>query len=203
MTLSPSSPSFAVNPLVEIFAHEPRLRLTRGNKDVYHGLRAQVPSLVSLVDGKSAVEVAALDTLEAWDGSSALGAVSFIVQANPHRPPPQDKFGRIDIVIVPEASRGLGLGRLLLTCAALHLVQNHYTEMYSISCLAAHPAVSKTLESLSFVPNDRGSRNYVHEELRLEGLDLAALDATLSQEAELSLQRVKYGLRQRQNSATA
>ena len=199
MTFSPSPPT---DPLAEIFAGETLLRLTRGDMDVYQALRAQVPALVSLVDGKNPLEAAALDALVTWNGTVALGAVSFIVQANPHKPPPRDRFGRIDIVIVPESSRGLGLGRLLLTCATLYLVRHHGPEIYSISCLAAHPAVSKILESLSFVPDDRSSKNFVHEELRLEPLDLATLDATLARKAESILQRVKYDLRQGQISGS-
>ena len=150
-------PAPAPDVLPDVFAEPSRWRLSRGDLEAYQELRAREPQLVSLLDGKP--DGGGLETLALWEGSRLQGAVSCVVQVNPLRPTAANRFARIDIVVVPAASRGLGLGRVLLAGATAHLLRSQGELLYSISCLAAHPAVAHTLEAMGFAP---GARDGLH-----------------------------------------
>ena len=195
----PGDPPADPDALPEVFAQSSRWRLSRGAVDAYQELRAREPQLVSLVDGKP--DAGDLEALVLWEGPRLQGAVSYVVQVNPRRPTDANRFARIDIVVVPFASRGLGLGHVLLAAATAYLLRSQGELLYSISCLAAHPAVAHTLEAMGFVPGARDHLHYVHEELRLERSQGPALAARFCGEAAAALRRASYALRQRRSSA--
>ncbi len=193
------APAEGPDPLPDVFSEPSRWRLRRGDLDAYQELRVREPQLVSLVDGKPNAGV--LEALVLWEGGRLQGAVSYLVQVNLLRPPGANRFARIDIVVVPPESRGLGLGHLLLASVTAHLLRSQGELLYSISCLAAHPAVAHTLEAMGFVPGARDHLHYVHEELRLEPGAVPALAARFSREAATALRRASYTLRQRRSGA--
>jgi GNAT superfamily N-acetyltransferase len=197
---APARSSFRPPPvqgaLDDLFAAAPRLRLSRGERDAYLALRLREPQLVSLADGRPAA-AAALEALVLREGDAVLGAVSYGVQANPNRPPGHARYARIDIVVVPPEARGLGCGRLLLACVTAHLLRSQGGQLYSLSCLAAHPAIAHVLESAGFLPGPRTALHYVHEELRVELEGRAALAARWDGEVAAALRRVAFALRQR------
>lgn len=182
--------------LTDVFGEDPRFILEQGDLNTYQTFRHQEPNLVSIVDGKPDM-AKDLDALVLRMEGNPVGAVSFLVQANPRKTPPFDSYGRIDIVVVPGASRGAGLGRLLLLSATLTLLRDHGSSLYSISCLAAHPAVATVLESVGYTPEHRGNSDFVHEELRLEGEDRPGLERDFSTRLRGSFQQVRYALRQK------
>ena len=192
---TPEPPSQGLSdPLPDVFREPARWRLSRGDVAVYQALRATEPQLVSLLDHKPA---GALEALVLWESGTPLGAVSCVVQTNPLRPAEAQRFARIDIVIVPKHLRGLGLGRLLLASATAFLLQTQGPLLYSISCLAAHPAVAHALEELGFAADVRAALHYVHEELRLPPGEVPVLAERFRDEAAACLRRSAYALRQR------
>ncbi len=182
--------------LTDVFGEDSRFILEQGDLNIYRGFRHQEPNLVSIVDGKP--EMAKnLEALVLRLEGNPVGAVSFLVQTNPRKTPPSDSYGRIDIVVVSAAARGMGLGRLLLLSANLVLLRNHGSSLYSISCLAAHPAVAAVLESVGYTPGRRENTLFVHEELRLENEDWRGLERDFSGHLGQSFQQVRYALRQK------
>lgn len=181
--------------LTDVFSGDDGFRLEQGDLSTYQGFRHQEPNLVSIVDGKP--EMAKnLDALVFRIKGIPVGAVSYLVQRNTNKSPPNDFYGRIDIVIVPGSARGAGLGRLLLLSANLVMLRGHGSSLYSISCLAAHPAVAAVLESMGYTPARRENTSFVHEELRLEGEDWRNLERDFSIRLRQSFQQVRYSLRQ-------
>lgn len=181
--------------LADVFGEDPWFFLEQGGLNIYQGFRHQEPNLVSIVDGKPEM-AKALDALVLHMNGHPVGAVSYLVQTNTRKTPPGNRYGRIDIVIVPASSRGSGLGRLLLLCANLVLLRNHGPSLYSISCLAAHPAVAVVLESVGYTPEHRENTDFVHEELRLEGQHHHSIERDFTGYLTRSFQAVRYGLRQ-------
>lgn len=183
--------------LADVFEGQAGCRLTLGDHAAYQSLRLREPQLVSLADGKVPGTVSGYDAMALWHGEALLGALSFRVQRNPRREAPHDRYARIDVVVVPDARRGVGAGRLLLACATAYLLRTGEAPPYSISCLAAHPAVAHTLESMGYVPRPRAELQYVHEELTVAPDAAPDLARRFADEAAAALRRVRYALRQR------
>ncbi|MEE8397221.1 MAG: GNAT family N-acetyltransferase [bacterium] len=181
-----------------LFGPYPTLRMTRGDLGTFRRLRMLEPGLVSFNDGKPLAPGALFGVLAFHVRDEPAGVVSFGVQPNLKKKAERNRFARIDLVIVPPGWRGLGVGRLIVECAVSFLLQNFGGRLYSISSLAAHGAVAKVLEELGFVANERPELSYVHEELRLEEKDPAAVGAEVTKKTGETLRLVFYRLRQRE-----
>lgn len=155
---------------------------------------------MSIVDGMAGEDAGALDALVLSRENTTVGTVSYLVRENPHKSGKRNRFARIDLVITVERYRTLGAGRALLLCVIVHLLRSWGERLYSISCLAAHPAVEKTLENLGFESEAKENLNYVHEELKLEGRDSEALAEHFAGLADAALKKLNYNLRQRDGS---
>ncbi len=184
--------------LVSLFAPYPRLSLSLGKEEIYKRFRCIEPSLVSYHDSKLGVEKSGVQVLVAHAADSPAGVASFLVETNGHRSGPTNQFGRIDLVIVSPECRGLGLGRLLVFAVIIQLLEVYGHSLYSMSCLAAHPAVEKCLEEVGFRGERRSKGQFKHEELRLEALDINDLLSTLASRMSSAMQATNFRLRQRQ-----
>ena len=187
--------------LVDLFRRYPRLQLTRGDEAAYQRFRCREPNLVSYLDehgsggGRCRLQVLVLRAQ-----GQPVGTVSFIVETNRYRPSQANKFARIDLVMVDPSARGLGFGRLLILCVITYLLRAHGKGLYSISCLAAHAAVEKSLQELAFAGRPKKDENFRHMELKLEALDLDRLARQLAQKTATRLQAINFHLRQRENA---
>lgn len=186
--------------LLDILNEDADFSMVLGDLATYRNFRHQEPQLVSIVDGKPDL-AGQLEAMVIRHKGQPLGALSFLVQENRHKPPPANKFGRIDIVIVPSQSQGIGLGRFLLLCGNLLLLRNHKSQLYSISCLAAHPAVAAVLEQSGYSAERREKEQFVHEELRLVEGGWRNMERDFTTLAVQSFQRLRYTLRQRKRNA--
>lgn len=185
-------------PLLEdLFADHPKFRLTLGNTDIYRQFRSREPHLVSIVDELPKSQLLLADVLVLHWGGAAIGAASFALQANPQKRERRRRYARIDLVIVPPGFRGVGVGKLLLLAVVTHLLRAHGPSLYSISCLAAHPAVGDVLEGCGFAATPRDHLHYVHEELKLADPEAERLAMEMSDRIRPVLQIVKFRLRQR------
>ncbi|MFB3127258.1 MAG: GNAT family N-acetyltransferase, partial [Candidatus Acidiferrales bacterium] len=179
----------------------PRLQLTRGDEAAYQRFRCREPNLVSYLDehgsggGQRRLQVLVLRAQ-----GQPVGTVSFIVETNRYRPSQANKFARIDLVMVDPSCRGLGFGRLLILCVMTYLLRAHGKSLYSISCLAAHAAVEKSLQELAFAGRPQKDENFQHMELKLEALDLDRLARQLAQKTATRLQAINFRLRQQENA---
>ena len=184
-----------------IFESYPRLGLTRGDLDTYRSFRHLEPGLVSLADGEHGAEEALLEVLVLREQEQDVGVVSFVVQPNAQKKGKLNRFARIDLVIGSNSHRNLGVGRVLLLSVNTYLLSTFGDCLYSISCLAAHPAVEKVLEESSFVGYKEEQRNFTREELKLEGLDIPALTRDFEDKTAAAVKILNYNLRQRDGSS--
>ena len=152
---------------------------------------------MSIVDELPKSQLLLADVLVLHCGGVAIGAASFALQANPQKRERRHQYARIDLVIVPPGFRGFGVGKLLLLAVVAHLLRAHGPLLYSISCLAAHPAVGDVLEECGFAPTPRDHLHYVHEELKLADPEAERFAPQVSARIGPALQVMQFRLRQR------
>lgn len=190
--------------LLRLFNAVPGLRLTWDDRDIYRQLRSQEPHLVSCVDDASQHFGNTMELLGLQCAARPVASLSIILQTNRYRPPGHALYARIDLVMVDPRERGLG--RLLLLSALTHLFHTHGTQLYSISCLAAHPAVAHILEGAGFTPRATNENDFQHEEIRLDSLSGSELAALLTQstgKTAEALRLIQFRLRQQQDAVPA
>lgn len=184
--------------LVSLFTPYPRLSLSLGKEEIYQRFRRIEPSLVSYHNSTVGVNQPGVQVLVAHATDSPAGVASFLVETNGYRSGRSNQFARIDLVIVSPQYRGLGLGRLLMFAVIIQLLEVYRRSLYSISCLAAHPAVEKCLEEVGFCGQMRAKGQFKHEEIKLEALDVDDLLNTLVSRMSSAMQMTNFRLRQRQ-----
>lgn len=184
--------------LGSLFSPYPGLELTLGDKDIYHGFRCIEPSLVSYYDSKEELSQSGVPVLVVHAAGEPAGVVSFMVETNRYRSVRANQFARIDLVIVAPACRGLGIGRILMFGVIIQLLEVYGRSLYSISSLAAHPAVEKCLEEVGFRGERRPKAQFKHEEIRLDRLEVNELLINLENRINGALQVTNFRLRQRQ-----
>lgn len=85
-------------------------------------------------------------------GIRALGQVAgccaFGVTTNAKKNPPRRSYARVDIVITRRDFRRLNLAKLMVYATLDLILKQWGRELYSISCLCAHRAMSRIFESL-------------------------------------------------------
>lgn len=161
------------------------IRLVAADQLLYRRFRSLEPGLVSCIDGEQPSD-ARLDILAVELFGAAAGVCSLVVRTNPHKPDGRNRYGRVDLVIVERQARGLDLGRLLTLAGVVQMLADHGEQLYSISCLAAHPAIAHILEDVGFQPDDKRDDTYCHEQLKLDdpsrlfALRTQMLDATVA-----------------------
>ncbi len=184
-----------------LFERSPCLTATFGEQEIYQHFRVLEPHLVSVLDEVHLRQEP--DILVLRMGGQPAGATSFLVETNVKRPVPPRKYARIDLVITEPDARGLGVGRLMLLGVLTHLLETEGTNLYSISCLAAHPAIEHVLGQLSFEEKpsaDHGlhadAQQYKHMEIRLDQGKLDDYKRKVLVKTSEALRVTNYRLRQ-------
>ena len=175
----------------------PALALKHDDRTALQSLRYREPDLVGLIDGMAPDEYTELAVLGIHHGGENLGVGSALVVTNSRRGSESNLYGRVDLIIVDPAFRGMGLGRAVILCLLLHMLKTHGSRLYSISSLAAHGAVAKVLEDLGFQRGNREAKNFVTESLALEAGDHDAVIDICLGELESVLRLINFRLRQR------
>ena len=182
--------------LAAIFRSYPRLKVSLGDEALYRRFRLREPSLVSCLDEQSSRSGAGLHFLVIHCNAEPAGVVSLVIQTNTQKRTARNAFARVVLVIVSETYRKLGLGRVLVISALIHLLEKFGSRLYSISCLAAHPAIEKILEQVGFQRSDRPNRSFVHEELKLADKDIDEVLETMTTSAAAAAQAANFRVRQ-------
>jgi len=184
-----------------IASHADRLGVSLVDESVYKRFRCLEPSLTSCVDELVDSSSARTFYVAALLDGVPIAVTSLVVRVNPQHPAGAMAYGRIDLVIVDPRFRGFRIGRLLVTAALLHLLDRCGGQLYSVSCLAAHPAMERILDELGFVRSQRSKKNYVHEELKLDTINRAKLLEDLAYRLGESFRQARFRIRQEQNSS--
>lgn len=182
--------------LVDLFEPYADLELTKGNQQVYREFRSLEPSLVSCLD-ESEEKKLEPDVLVLEENGKPLGMISLVIQKNKYKKGAANKYARIDLVIVRENCRKLGIGRLLLLCGITYLLGTYGNRLYSISCLAAHKAVETVLMDLLFIGHYEDAKYFWQGELKIDEKDLKTLTGKFVENARQALNITNFRLRQR------
>ncbi len=187
----------AVTPELErIFSTQPQLKMRFVDMDVYQRFRSMESGLVSCLDGQTGSDRQTPQVLAITLDDEPVGVVSFLVSTNVHKPSSSNLYGRIDLVVMSSQFRGLGIGRLLVLSVITQLLAVYGRRLYSLSSLAAHPAMEVILEGVGFDGEYRQKDNFKHEELRLEEADRSALLTFFGEKTAEALQASNFRLRQ-------
>lgn len=183
--------------LHDIFKPYPRLELRQEAGGSFTQFRAYAPQLVSCYDEQSKKALTPSLLVLYWD-KMPIGALSYLIQQNSYRKSPRDHYARIDLVIVPESYEGNGLSFLLVSCAQLFFLESLPHKIYSISCLAAHPAIAHVLKSYGFQPKGQNDKNFVEYEQVVSDENALKIKKSAIESACERAQVVHYRLRQEQ-----
>lgn len=182
--------------LVASFESCPRLNITLVDNTNYQRFRCLEPSLVSCLDQMVESEDTEIRYFIIHVDHQPAGTLSLVTQTNQQRRSPDNAYSRIDLVIVPDSNRRLGLGKVLVHSAILYALERVGWRLYSISCLAAHQAIEKILENFGFLGEQRADKGFIHEELKLINLDRDALLHKAESALKESIKQTDFRLRQ-------
>ncbi len=189
-------------PLVELFDHYPAMTISAGDSKSYRHFRSLEPTLSSCVDDSSLGDNTFHACVVIDIAGEAVGMASFVVSANRQKKGAANRYGRIDLVVTDKNMRGFGVGRLLVLSALVQLLSDYGHCLYSVSCLAAHPAMEQILEEVGFNGSYRQGRNFKHEEIAIRDGAATSLTA-LTEKLTSSIQQTNYRLRQNANTHAA
>jgi RimJ/RimL family protein N-acetyltransferase len=176
----------------------PRIGVGFASDTTYRQFRALAPQLVSYQDEHDGREATQLVLFAVYIDDVPVACVSCILDVNDMRKKPRTRYARVDLVIVPEKHQRLGLGRVAVLAALLHLLDTQGSHIYSVSCLAAHEAINVILQDLGFEAKRRDDHNFVHEEYRLNDENESTFTEIVASRLQEAVRLTSYRLRQRQ-----
>lgn len=182
--------------LSDIFEGDQRVQVRPADLVLYRRFRSMECGLVSCLDGQTGENRQQPQILAVTLDDEPSGVLSFVVSTNSQKKSSANLYGRIDLVIMSANCRGLGLGRLLVLSALTQLLAVYGRRLYSLSCLAAHPAMEAILEQVGFSGVYRQGHHFKHEELRLEDQDSDQLLEDFIEKTQQALKVSCYKLKQ-------
>lgn len=174
----------------------PHVRIHFGQKDDFTKFRTYAPQLVSCFDNaQKDLEQPQLLVFH-WK-EQPLGVLSFFIEHNQYKTSSLNHYARIDLVIVPQQFEGFGIASVLIYAALVYFLNAHAARLYSISCLAAHPAVAHILETkCGFQPKKEKVDDYTEYALQIDEGQATTYHAEAYQRAEESVMQCAYRIRQ-------
>ena len=155
-----------------ILAPFDRIDVAAADDALFRQFRSRCPQLVSCLDANNGCRSKRPKILAAYLDGTPAGVASWVGFRNDCRKEKANLYARVDLVIVKGDFRGLGFATLLTLSTLMHMIETHGERLYSISCLAAHPAMEAILEKLGFSGEVRPGQNFKHESIRVDQLNL-------------------------------
>lgn len=180
----------------------PQMRLAFCDEVLYRRFRVLEPSLVSCLDQLEPRFDTDLRFLAVYLNDEPVGVTSLIVQRNQQKTSIPNAYGRIDLVIVAKAFREFRLGKMMVFAALVHMLEVFEHRLYSISCLAAHPAIEAILAGVGFEKRERGDQGFVHMELRTDETDVRELVNNLVKATAQAARVAAFRCRSRKRCST-
>lgn len=177
--------------LARLFEPFAGLSLSKAENALYKSFRYKESELVSCSDNFSGDQEEVVLALS--DKGRPSGIISLVIRENHNKPTPPKSYVRLDLIIVDKKYRNLGVGRLLMVCSLIFILKTRESQVYSVSCLAAHETVEKFLRELTFEEKHGREKNFWQGTLNLEKNSEVLLGAYL-RKAEKCLQWTAYQL---------
>jgi len=147
-----------------------QLNIKLNDEEVFNELSLTEPTLVSSFSKNSNIEQR-YETLIIYYGEHLVGGISFFIAKNNMRKNKSNLYGRIDTVIAPKRFRKNGISRALILFAIHYINLTFGARLYSISCLAAHDAISRVLEGLQFSDIRNEEENFTRQSISFDTID--------------------------------
>ena len=179
--------------LLNLFEPYEDLLLAKAGKSTYQSFRNKEPQLKSCSDGFEGHHEE--EILLLYGQGKPMGVASLAIRKNINKPRYPKIYVRLDLVIVDEKYRNLGVGRLLILCCLLLVLGTKGKYIYSISCIAAHETVEKILKELGFEEKKREGEESWQGFLNLEEKNYESLQKNFVAKAKTSIQATVARLR--------
>lgn len=176
-----------------------RIRIEEADEALFSRFRTLAPQLVSCLDGDG--DARRPNVLAAYIDGTPAGVATWVARRNACRKVKANLYARIDLVIVAESHRRLGIARLLTLSTLVHLADTHGERLYSVSCLAAHQAMEVILEELGFTGEVRPGQHFKHESIRVDQSDFSAWGRHLAELLGSAARMTNYRIRQHSRDA--
>lgn len=175
----------------------PALKLTQGDVVTFKRFRYLEPGLISLLDASPTVLETNHQVLVLSYKKDPVGCISLVLF--PKIEPCDGRTyhnARLDLVIVPNGFRGMGIGRTLINLGLCYLLEQCGPTLHTINAQTDHPAVDRVLHSLEFplLPSVQGGSLY--RSLNLKSLDFEGFLHVLHDKTRASLQHLDGALNQ-------
>lgn len=197
--LLPAGKSFPMpyNLLSALTEDFPNISLRLVDSAVYRSFRNLEPGLVSVLDKMSLKEMDRLEVLAFLYKDEPVGIVSLITALNEHRKVARNFYARVDLVIVRPEYRKLGIAAAIVLSTLAFALEARGKELYSVSCLAAHPAIENILRKFGFLEK-RKEDMFVLLEKSIEDAEVQSLQENLYERAAEACHLANYKIRQQE-----
>ena len=196
MDLNKSPGNIPKSKIAKLYKDFPHAELRFSEFDKFAIAHRREPHLGSSYNDDPEKGQGIFDVLCLYYKGAQVASLSFFVEKNKMKRQEPDHFARIDIVIVENEFRRLGLGKLLVFTAIKYLLDRWSARIYSISCLAAHDAMAKILDGIGFHAEQRPEENFIRATISFDEVNQDEFSALINSRLEDSIQLVRYRLRQ-------
>ncbi|MCF8721579.1 GNAT family N-acetyltransferase [Nitrospina gracilis] len=172
----------------------PHMQVLEGDMVTFKRFRFLEPGLVSLLDSSTTALENNHKVLVLVYKNDPLGCISLIHFPRHDAQQRVVYNARLDLVIVANGFRGMGIGRSLMLLGISSLLETLGSSLHSVIAATPHPAVDRVLRGLEFtlLPAQDGS---LQRMLDLQGLDRPGLLHVVGDKTDESLKRMHHNLR--------
>ncbi|OIQ17867.1 MAG: hypothetical protein BM556_10600 [Bacteriovorax sp. MedPE-SWde] len=170
-----------------------QLTIKVNDQDAFNKLARVEGSLVSSYSKNSKSEQY-FQTIVIYYADHLIGAISFFVAKNEMRKVKNNLYERIDIVVVPKRFRGNGISKALVLLAIHYCNISFGNRIYSISCLAAHEAISRVLDGLNFRCNRGNDENFSRHSIYFDPSESQEYAKLIEENLKSAIHRINYKL---------
>jgi len=179
------------------FTPYPDLQLTQGDVITFKRFRYLEPGLVSLLDANGSILEENHEVLVLGYKNDPVGCISLVLF--PKTEPCDGRMyhnARLDLVIVPNGFREMGIGRTLIHLGLCYLLERCGATLHTISAQTEHPAVDRVLQNLEFPLIPVMQDTTLCRSLNLKSFDFPGFLHVIQEKTGESLKRLHTHLRQ-------
>lgn len=202
MELAHYPDKFAKKKLSRLFAKLPASEIRYGEADKLLSAQHREPHLEGSYKGNLREANDDVEVLSLYLDGEFAACLSIFLEKNNMKNDEADHFARIDIVIVEDNFRKMGLGKLLVMTSIKYVLDRWGPKLYSLSCLAGHEAMAIILEDVGFKGEQRRNEEYKRETLSFNDVDQDEFSSFIDTRVADTIKLVRYRLRKAADSDT-
>ncbi|CAI2719294.1 GNAT family N-acetyltransferase [Nitrospina watsonii] len=173
----------------------PHMALQFGDVTTFKRFRFLEPGLVSLLDTSPTALQENHNVLVLIYKNDPIGCISLVAFPRVDSQQRISYNARLDLVIVPNGFRGMGIGRCLIHLGLGLLLETLEDSLQTLSASTQHPAVDRVLQCLEFTLIPCSQDGSLRRTLDLQGLDRPGLLHVVHDKTNESFKRLHDNLR--------